>query len=60
MRALKVLFWSLVLVATSAAQAPAGGEAAPGVAVTGTGWVYVSNDIRQEAEAATLRGEHRS
>jgi hypothetical protein len=57
MRALKVLFWSLALAATSAAQAPPGGEAAPGVAVTGTGWVYVSNDIRQEAEAATMRGE---
>ena len=57
MRSLKVLFWSLVLVATSAAQAPAGDEAASGMAVTRTGWVYVSNDIRQEAEAATLRGE---
>lgn len=57
MRALKVLFWSLVLVATSAAQAPAGGEAAPGVVVNETGWVYVSNDIRQEAEAAIMRGE---
>ena len=57
MRAIKVLFWLLVLVATSAAQAPAGGEAASGVAVNSTGWVYVSNDIRQEAEAATMRGE---
>ena len=57
MRTLNVLLWSLILVATSAAQAPTGDEAAPGLVVNKTGWVYVSNDIRQEAEAATLRGE---
>ena len=57
MRIPKVLFLSLVLATTSAAQAPAGGEAASGVAVTKTGWAYVANDIRQEAEAATMRGE---
>lgn len=57
MRALKVLFWSLVMSVTAAAQAPGVGEAAPGVVVNGTGWAYVSNDMRQEAEAATMRGE---
>lgn len=57
MRTLKVLCWSLVLVVTSAAQTPAGVEAASGVVVNRTGWVYVSSDIRQEAEAATMRGE---
>lgn len=57
MRIPRVLIWSLVLVATSAAQAPAGGDAASGVAVTKTGWAYVSNDNRQQAEAANMRGE---
>ena len=57
MRTLCVLLWSLVLASASAAQAPTGDEAAPGVFVTKTGWVYVSTDARQEAEAALMRGE---
>ena len=57
MRTLTMALWSVVLVSAAAAQAPVGGEAAPGIAVTKTDWVYASTDSRQEAEAARLRGE---
>jgi hypothetical protein len=56
MRMLKLTLWSLVLISTSMAQAPAGHEKAPGVSVIKTGWVAVGVG-RQEAEAAIIRGE---
>ena len=57
MKTLKVMLWSLVLVSAAAAQAPAGDEPASGLVVVKTDWAYASTDSRQEAYAASLRGE---
>ena len=57
MRMLKITLLSLVLVSSVAIQALAGPETPPGISVVKIDWVYAPNGPRQDAEAASIRGD---